>query len=333
MTDTTGTTRRSVLAGAAAAVAMTPIAGTIPVRAAVPPSDKQAPGFYRYKVGTTEITAVTDGAFANPLTDTFIRNVKREEVNKALEAMYLAKDQVTVPYTPIVVNTGSKLVVIDTGLGPALYEQRKGIIGQFHTNLAAAGIDRAAVDAVIISHFHGDHINGLVTADNKPAFPKAEVLVPVGEWKFWNDAGEESKAAGNVLVEGNFKNIKRVFGALGNKVTPYEPGKEVVPGITAMATYGHTPGHVSHVVSSGSAAVMVQADVTNVPLFVQNPGWFIQFDMDPQTAEATRRKFYDMLVADKMLVQGFHYPFPSLGHVEKAGTGYRVIPVPWNPTI
>jgi glyoxylase-like metal-dependent hydrolase (beta-lactamase superfamily II) len=332
MTEATATTRRAVLAGAVTA-ALAPTAGTAPVRAAVRQSDKQAPGFYRYKVGTTEITAVTDGAFANPLTDKFIRNVKRDDVNKALEAVYLAKDQVTVPYTPIVVNTGSKLVVIDTGLGPALYEQRKGIVGQFHTNLAAAGIDRAAVDAVVISHFHGDHINGLVTTDNKPAFPNAEVLVPSGEWKFWNDAGEESKAAGNVLVEGNFKNIKRVFGALGNKVIPYEAGREVVPGITAMASYGHTPGHVSHVVSSGNASVMVQADVTNVPLFVQNPGWFIQFDMDPVAAEATRRRFYDMLVAEKMLVQGFHYPFPSLGHVERAGSGYRVIPVPWNPTI
>jgi glyoxylase-like metal-dependent hydrolase (beta-lactamase superfamily II) len=332
MIETTRMTRRSVLAGAAAATALTPLT-MMPVRADAPQISKQAPGFYRYKVGTIEVTAVTDGAFANPLTDTFIRNVKKEDVNKALEAMYLAKDKIVVPYTPIAVNTGTKLVVIDTGLGPAMFEQRKGIVGQFHTNLAAAGIDRGAVDAVIISHFHGDHINGLLTADSKPAFPKAEILVPSGEWKFWNDTGEESKATGNALVEGNFKNIKRVFGALGNKVTQYEAGKEVVPGITAMATYGHTPGHVSHIISSGNSTLMVQADVTNVPLFVQNPGWFIQFDMDGAAAEATRRKFYDMLAAEKMLVQGFHYPFPSLGHVEKSGSGYRVIPVLWNPTI
>jgi glyoxylase-like metal-dependent hydrolase (beta-lactamase superfamily II) len=186
---------------------------------------------------------------------------------------------------------------------------------------------------VIISHFHGDHINGLVTADGKPAFPNSEILVPAGEWKFWNDEGEASKAVGKTLVENNFKNVKRVFGALGNKVTPYEAGKEVVPGIMSLATHGHTPGHVSHIISSGNAKVMVQADVTNVPLFVQNPSWFIQFDMDGPAAEATRRKFYDMLVAEKMMVQGFHYPFPSVGYIEKAGSGYRVIPVPWNPSI
>ena len=326
-------TRRAVLAGAAAATAFTPLAAALPAQAAAPLSDKQAPGWYRYKVGSIEVTAVTDGAFANPLTDTFIRNVPKEETNKVLEAMHLPKDKVVVPYTPIAVNTGSKLVVIDTGLGGAMYQQSKGGVGQFHTNLAAAGIDAKTVDAVIISHFHGDHINGLVTADGKPAFPNSEILVPAGEWKFWNDEGEASKAVGKTLVENNFKNVKRVLGALGNKVTPYEAGREVVPGITSLATHGHTPGHVSHVISSGNAKVMVQADVTNVPLFVQNPSWFIQFDMDGPAAEATRRKFYDMLVAEQMMVQGFHYPFPSVGYIETAGSGYRVIPVPWNPSI
>jgi len=325
-------TRRAVLAGAAA-TALSPLAAASPARAAAPLSDRQAPGWYRYKVGSIEVTAVTDGAFANPLTDTFIRNVPKEETNKVLEAMHLPKDKVVVPYTPIAVNTGAKLVVIDTGLGGAMYQQSKGGVGQFHTNLAAAGIDAKTVDAVIISHFHGDHINGLVTADGKPAFPNSEILVPAGEWKFWNDEGEASKAVGKTLVENNFKNVKRVFGALGNKVTPYEAGREVVPGITSLATHGHTPGHVSHVISSGNAKVMVQADVTNVPLFVQHPGWFIQFDMDGPAAEATRRKFYDMLVAEQMMVQGFHYPFPSVGYIEKAGSGYRVVPVPWNPSI
>jgi glyoxylase-like metal-dependent hydrolase (beta-lactamase superfamily II) len=326
-------TRRAVLVGAAAATALSPFAANSPTQAAAPLASKQAPGWYRYKVGSIEITVATDGARANPLTDTFIRNVPKEETNKALEAMYLEKDKIVVPYTPIAVNTGSRLVVIDTGLGGALYEQSKGAVGQFQNNLAAAGIDAKAVDTVIISHFHGDHINGLITADNKPAFPNAEVMVPAGEWKFWNDDGEMSKATGNALVEGNFKNVKRVFGALGNKVTQYEPGKEVAPGITSLATHGHTPGHVSHIISSGNAKLMVQADVTNIPLFVQNPSWVIQFDMDGAAAEATRRKFYDMLAAEKMMVQGFHYPFPSVGHIEKAGSGYRVIPVPWNPTI
>ena len=98
------------------------------------------------------------------LPDTYVRNAKKEEVNAALTAAHLEKDKLRPPFTPVVVNTGSKLVVIDTGLGPLLYEQSKGAVGQFQTNLAAAGIDRNAVDVVMISHFHGDHINGLLTA-------------------------------------------------------------------------------------------------------------------------------------------------------------------------
>src|SRR5262245_47349108 len=157
-------TRRTVLSGAVAvstAAAIAPFAAP-PAKASAPQAGKQAAGFYRYKVGSVEVTAVTDGARANPLTDTFIRNVKRDDINKALEAGFMEKDKIRVPYTPIDVNTCGKLVVIDTGLGPALYEQTKGAVGQFHTNVAAAGIDRNAVDVVIISHFHGDHINGLL---------------------------------------------------------------------------------------------------------------------------------------------------------------------------
>ena len=118
------------------------------------------------------------------------------------------------------------------------------------------------------------------------------------------------------------------------RVKNYEWGKEVIPGVTAQGTPGHTIGHTSFVISSGSDAVYLQSDVTHVPfLFVRNPGWHAMYDQAPGMAEATRRKVYDMLVAEKMMVQGFHYPFPGLAHIEKAGTGYRETPVMWNPTL
>jgi glyoxylase-like metal-dependent hydrolase (beta-lactamase superfamily II) len=131
-----------------------------------------------------------------------------------------------------------------------------------------------------------------------------------------------------------FKNNRRVFDALSRKVTPYEWGKEVAPGVMAVGTPGHTPGHTSYVIASGSSRIYLQSDVTNVPvLFARNPGWHLMFDQDPKMAEETRRKVYDMVSADKMLVQGFHYPFPGLAHVEKAGNGYRELPAPWSPVI
>jgi glyoxylase-like metal-dependent hydrolase (beta-lactamase superfamily II) len=136
-------------------------------------------------------------------------------------------------------------------------------------------------------------------------------------------------------MEGLFTNNRRVFsGEVMKRLRTYESDKEVVPGITAFATPGHSWAHTSHVVASGSAKVFVQADVTHVPfLFARNPGWHAFYDQDGPKAEATRRRVYDMLSAERMLVQGFHYPFPALAHVEKSGAGYREIPVPWSTAI
>jgi glyoxylase-like metal-dependent hydrolase (beta-lactamase superfamily II) len=323
-------TRRSALLGTAAAAAA---AASLPAQAAAPAAGKQAPGFYRYKVGDIEITVVTDGSNTFKFADNHVLNKSRDELNKALEAAYFPKDLITTPYNPIVVNTSGKLIVIDTGTGEAAYERSKGVTGQFQTNLKAAGIDRNAVDTVIISHFHGDHINGLITPDKKLAYPNAEILVPAGDWKFFMDDGEMSRATGD-RMKSVFKGARDVFDAIGRKVTPYEAGKEIAPGITAVATPGHTPGHTSHIIASGNDKIYVQADVTHVPwVNVRHPDWHVFYDQDPALAEATRRKVYDMLAAEKMRVQGFHYPFPSLAHVEKSGEGYREIMVPWSPTI
>jgi glyoxylase-like metal-dependent hydrolase (beta-lactamase superfamily II) len=326
--------RRNLLTGAvaaSAATALTPFATSSSI-AAAPPIGRQSAGWYRYKVGTHEVTVATDGVNRFRLPDGFVVNKSRDEINEAWTAMYQEKDQMAVPYTPIAVNTGSKLVVIDTGLGEASFEASKGSNGQFHGNLKAAGIDRNQVDLVIISHFHGDHINGLLMSDNKPAFPNAEITVPAVEWKYFMDDAEMAKQTSD-RMKGVFAGLRRVFDTLGRKVTQYEANKELAPGITSVATHGHTPGHMSFVIASGNAKVFVQSDVTNNPLFVRNPGWHLMFDQDPQAAEATRRRVYDMLVTDKMMVQGFHYPFPALAYIEKSGTSYRELPVPWNPSI
>jgi glyoxylase-like metal-dependent hydrolase (beta-lactamase superfamily II) len=323
-----------MLAGVAAAgaTALTP-AGIPTAKAAAPMLGTQAPGFYRYKLGSFEVTVVTDGKNYFKLPERFVTNMPKDAVNGALAAAHMERDMMTIPYSPIVVNTGAKLVVIDTGTSEANFIKSQGRGGQFHRNLKASGIDRNAVDVVVISHFHADHINGLLTPDGKPSFPNAEIMVPATEWKYFMDDGEMSRAPKG-RMQAVFQGTRRVFDGLKRKVTPYEAGKEIVPGITSVATYGHTPGHMSHIVASGSSKVYVQADVTNHPaLFVRNPGWHAFFDQDAKMAEATRRKVYDMLVAEKMLVQGFHYPFPALAYIEKTSAGYREIPVAWNPVI
>lgn len=327
----TDLTRRAAL-GATAALAAAPLLRPSVAQAAAPVIAKQMPGVYRYKVGDIEVTVVTDGTRTVPLPDTLVKNASKDQVGAALQAAFFEKDKFSFFFNPVVINTGSKLVAIDAGNGPAAFEQSKGGVGQHQSNLTAAGIDPKNIDIVGISHFHGDHINGLVTADGKPAFANAEVMVPAAEWAFWMDEGNASRAPDPMKPA--FANVRRVFGALGNKVTQHEPNKEIAPGIKSIPTPGHTPGHTSHLVSSGSQSVMVQGDVTNLPaLFVRNPGWHAMFDMDGAKAEETRRKLYDQLVADRMVVQGYHYTFPAAAHIEKDGNGYRANPIPWQPVL
>src|SRR5262245_65559794 len=155
-------TRRDLLTGAAAigAVSIAPTSALSPARAAAPPSGTQAPGFYRYKVGSFECTSINDGARSFPMPDTFVKNVSKEEALAAAEAAYMPKGMVTVPFNPQLINTGSKLVLIDCGNGVANLEPSKGAVGRTLQNLAAAGVDAKGVDVVLMSHLHPDHTNG-----------------------------------------------------------------------------------------------------------------------------------------------------------------------------
>ena len=177
-------TRRTMLAGAAAAAAA-PLAATSSADAAAPPAGKQVPSYYRYKIGDYELTTILDGVRQVKLDVSPIRNAKLEDVQAVLAASYLPKDQVGYYFHPTVVNTGSKLVLIDTGNGPGSIQTGTGMTP---ANLAAAGIDPKTIDIVVISHFHGDHISGLRTADGALAYPNAEIKVPAKEWAYWTDA-------------------------------------------------------------------------------------------------------------------------------------------------
>ena len=221
-------TRRTVLTGAAAA-SVAALAGPTATHAAAPPAGKQAPNFYRSKLGDFEITVVNDGARAIPLPPTFVRNVSNAEVLAAAEAAYMPKGSIVAPFNPIVVNTGAKLVLIDTGYGPGVAPT----VGLLPATLAAAGIDPKAIDIVLISHMHGDHILGLKTPDGALAFPNAEIKVPAVDWTYWMSDENMSKAPEG-FQKASFGFNRKIFSNLADKVTRYEWGKEVAPGITAV---------------------------------------------------------------------------------------------------
>lgn len=186
-------TRRHMLAGAAGIVSA-PLLPALSAHATAPMADKQAPSFYRYKVGDIEVNPIFDGSTTFALAESFIPNAKLDDVKAALDKAFLPQDKMTLLFTPLAIKMGGKVIILDTGMGPDGLAASKGTNGQFQTNLIASGIPLEAVDTVVISHFHGDHINGLLNADGKLAFPNAEVLVPAVEWKFFMDDGEMSRA-------------------------------------------------------------------------------------------------------------------------------------------
>lgn len=315
--------RRSLLAGSALAAAAMPTAAL----AKAPPAGKQAAGVYRYKLGDYEMTALYDGIWNRAIDDTFVRNVAFPQVQKVLSDSFLPTDKLPIPFTTLLVNTGARLVLLDTGTGGQFPGATSGSMTE---NLAAAGITATAVDTIVISHFHPDHINGIKTKDDALVFANAEILVPAPEWAYWMDDAKLSTAPEG--LKGYFLNVRRVFKNV--KVRQYQPGDEVAPGITSIAAYGHTPGHTAFAVASGSQSMLVLSDVTNHPwLFLRNPEWQAAFDMDGPMAVDTRRRLLDQAAADKMLVQGYHFPFPASGHVTKSGTNYDLVPVMWQPAI
>ncbi len=320
--------RRSMLAGAATA-SFAP--GFTPgfANAAVPEQTTQAPGFYRFKLGGYEITILHDGARTFPMPASFVTNVPPDQALHAASDAFMPPGQVTVPFNPTLINTGSKLVLIDTGNGPV----PDGAVGQLFPNLAAAGVQPGDIDVVVISHLHPDHINGLRTTAGAIAFPNATIIAPQTDWAFWMDDANAAQAT-TALDKAYFANTRKILTGAEDRIGRYAWGNEVAPGVTAIATPGHTPGHTSFVVASGNKSMLVQSDVTNIPeFFLRNPDWHVAYDHDPDLAQATRHKFYDMAASEKLLVAGYHFAFPSAGHVERTADGYRLVPVAWSSAI
>jgi glyoxylase-like metal-dependent hydrolase (beta-lactamase superfamily II) len=317
--------RRGLLAGTAATAFA---AGTGPGAAEVPASGRATPGVFRYKIGAFELTALYDGIWYRPITDAFIHNAPFAEVEHALDAAFMPHDKLATPFTTLIVNTGRKLVLLDTGTGGQIAPSA----GVLRANLAAAGIDPKAVDAIAISHFHPDHINGIKDKDNALIFPNAEIMVPAPEWAYWMDDADLNAAPADLKL--TFRNQRRIFADIEKRVTQFEPGKEVAPGILTLPAPGHTPGHTVFAIHSGDDSLLVLSDTAQHPaVFARHPDWQAAFDIDGEEAVATRKKLFDRAAADRMLVTGYHFPFPACGHLVKTASGYEHVPVEWQTTL
>jgi glyoxylase-like metal-dependent hydrolase (beta-lactamase superfamily II) len=253
-----------------------------------------------------------------------VRNAELPQVQQAAQEAFLPTDALPIVFTTLVLRQNDRLTLIDTGNG----DMGAPTTGHWMANFRAAGFDPAQVNTVVISHFHGDHINGLRLKDGTAVFPRAEVMVPAAEWDFWMDDARMNQAPEG--MRGGFQGARRVFGPMAADVKRYEANKEIVPGLTGVAAPGHTPGHTAYMLSSGSGKLMILSDLTNHPaLFVRNPDWSAVFDMDAD--QATRRRMLDMAASERAQVSFYHAPFPATGHIAKEGNGFRFVPVQWSP--
>ncbi|GAP37846.1 MBL fold metallo-hydrolase [Piscinibacter sakaiensis] len=319
------TSRRRFLAAGAASLASLSTAGWNGAFAQAAP-DLGAPtlpenGVRRIPLGDAELLAINDGAARRPLTEGFVRNAALADVKSALAAGGLSQDYLEISFTAFVVITPRHRILMDTGNG----EFGGPTSGRLLANLAQAGIAPESIDTVLISHFHGDHINGLRRRDGGWVFPKAQVMVPAAEWGFWMD--DARMAAAPDAMKGAFQNVRRVFGPVADKLRRFEPGSELVSGVKALPAPGHTPGHTLFEVTGRERRFVYLADLSNIPaLFVRQPEWSVQFDMDAELARQTRRRVLEEVAESKALVGGYHFPFPAVGSIVKDGAGFDFDP-------
>jgi len=280
----------------------------------VPPAAKDVT---KFKVGNIEVIQMYDGVWEKAHDEKFIKNATLDETKAALKAGGLTDAHVPIPFTVTAIRTKGKLVLFDSGTGAQLAPTAGNITKK--DLWKAAGIDPAKVTTIIITHFHPDHISGLMAKDtNAPTFPNAEIHVPAAEYKFWTNPATTVGAA---------KRIQAVFPGWKN-IKPFEGDKDVVPGVRAIATNGHTPGHTSYLLTSGRRQLIVLGDVTNIrALNLTNPGWHLVFDADAAMAEANRRKIFDRAIADKATLTGYHWGVPGAGTITKDGKGYAFVPI------
>lgn len=313
--------RRHLLTATSCAAGLAVAASALPLYAKAPIVGNQVISVHRLKLGNFEVTSILDGFIE---LDPRLLTAPPELVQRLLESVNLPYGPIRTPVNTFLVNTGDKLVLLDTGgakfLGPNA--------GRLVQGLAAAGVEPSQIDEVYITHMHGDHLHGAVTPEGAALFPNAVLRVAQQDADYW--LNPEVEAAAPAAQKGRFMPAKRAKAAYGERFKPFKQGEELTPGIASVAAVGHTPGHSCFMVTSGTARMLAVGDLIHIaPVQFANPEVTIAFDWEPAKASSARMTMFDLAAKEDILVAAVHLPFPGLGHLRKAGNSYAYTPLSW----
>ena len=294
--------------------------------AKAPVATDQAPYFYRFNHGKMQATVVSDGILPLGEPSGSFLGTSKEEIGKMLTDSFLSPTSVILEQNILVLNTGDKLVLFDTGMGSST--MFGSTTGKLLGSLKAAGIDPKDIDAVVATHAHCDHVWGIMAADGSRNFPNAQIYISQADFDYWTDEKKltvKDPAYMIPFVEGARKNLlpnrdRTVF---------FKDGQEFLPGIQALSAPGHTIGHTAFMITSDGKTLAAIGDLTHHQvLLVEKPRIEFAYDTDSKQAANTRVRVLDMLAANRIPLIAYHFPWPGVGHVAKNGDGFRYFPAP-----
>jgi glyoxylase-like metal-dependent hydrolase (beta-lactamase superfamily II) len=319
--------RRQAIAGAAALATgglMTGL-GAAPAQAKAPFLNSLAPAFYRFKHGDMEATVVSDGPLNFPDAGKIFLKAPDAEIRQLLADEFLPTQAVRMEQNILVLNTGSHVVLFDTGV--LTMRPANAPSGRLLRSLAEAGIKPEQVDAIVLTHPHIDHAGGIMSEDGKSRnFPNAQIYLSEADLKFWSDEKRIGSPA-----ESSHRTVLKNITPNKDRLVMVKDGQEIIPGIQAIASHGHTVGHMSYMISSSGKSLCLTGDIAHHSILLRRPRMAISFDTDGDAAGATRVRMCDMLSSQKIPALIYHLPWPGIGNIVKEGEGYRFMPVPMHP--